>query len=106
MVIKVLGQVIVLGTKIIVGSIRETFRQAVANAARNTAQTVPKTPSTMPLDEAYKILNVTKEVKPADMQEIFEKMFKANDRQAGGSFYLQSKIVRARERIEIERGGI
>lgn len=31
-------------------------------------------------------------------------MFKANDRQAGGSFYLQSKIVRARERIEIDGG--
>lgn len=30
-------------------------------------------------------------------------MFKANDRTTGGSFYLQSKIVRARERIEMER---
>lgn len=32
-------------------------------------------------------------------------MFKANDRTTGGSFYLQSKIVRARERIEMEREG-
>lgn len=29
-------------------------------------------------------------------------MFAQNDRKAGGSFYLQSKIVRARERLEME----
>jgi mitochondrial import inner membrane translocase subunit TIM16 len=29
-------------------------------------------------------------------------MFDANDPKNGGSFYLQSKILRARERIELE----
>ena len=75
----------------------------------------------MPLDEAYKILNVKPGTSPEELQTVggraeaqltalihmmqrFESMFKANDRQAGGSFYLQSKIVRARERIEIDGG--
>lgn len=60
----------------------------------------------MTLDEAVKILNV----KPpqggkADMEEVmdrFKRLFDANDPQKGGSFYLQSKILRARERIEAE----
>ena len=29
-------------------------------------------------------------------------MFKVNDKKAGGSFYLQSKVVRAKERLEWE----
>jgi len=34
--------------------------------------------------------------------ERFKKLFDANDPQKGGSFYLQSKILRARERIEVD----
>lgn len=32
----------------------------------------------------------------------FKRLFDANDPAKGGSFYLQSKILRARERIELE----
>lgn len=34
--------------------------------------------------------------------ERFKKLFDLNDPQKGGSFYLQSKILRARERLEME----
>lgn len=34
--------------------------------------------------------------------ERFKKLFDVNDPQKGGSFYLQSKVLRARERIESE----
>ena len=34
--------------------------------------------------------------------ERFKRLFDANDPKKGGSFYLQSKILRARERIEME----
>jgi import inner membrane translocase subunit TIM16 len=58
------------------------------------------------LEEACKILNV----KPpqqgkANMEEVmerFKRLFDANDPKKGGSFYLQSKVLRARERIESE----
>lgn len=64
----------------------------------------------MTLDEACRILNV----KPpaggqADVEAVMERykrMFDANDPQKGGSFYLQSKIVRAKERFEREMGPI
>lgn len=60
----------------------------------------------MTLDEACKILNV----KPpqggqANVDEVmarFKTLFDANDPKKGGSFYLQSKILRARERIEAD----
>ena len=34
--------------------------------------------------------------------ERFKKLFDNNEPKKGGSFYLQSKILRARERIELE----
>lgn len=34
--------------------------------------------------------------------ERFKKLFDLNDPGKGGSFYLQSKVLRARERIEME----
>jgi len=37
-----------------------------------------------------------------DVMERFKKLFDVNDPQKGGSFYLQSKVLRARERIENE----
>lgn len=64
----------------------------------------------MTLDEACRILNV----KPpqggqANMEEVIERykrLFDANEPEKGGSFYLQSKIVRAKERLEREVGPI
>jgi import inner membrane translocase subunit TIM16 len=37
-----------------------------------------------------------------DVTERFKRLFDVNDPKKGGSFYLQSKILRARERIESE----
>lgn len=59
----------------------------------------------MTIDEACNILNVKKDVAKADesaLQDLlknYEKMMKMNEKT---SHYLQSKIVRARERIEAE----
>jgi import inner membrane translocase subunit TIM16 len=36
------------------------------------------------------------------VMERFKKLFDVNDPKKGGSFYLQSKVLRARERIESE----
>jgi mitochondrial import inner membrane translocase subunit TIM16 len=40
-----------------------------------------------------------------DMEHVmtrFKKLFDVNEPKNGGSFYLQSKVLRARERIEME----
>ena len=36
------------------------------------------------------------------VMERFKKLYDLNEPKKGGSFYLQSKILRARERIELE----
>lgn len=37
-----------------------------------------------------------------NVMDRFKKLYDLNDPQKGGSFYLQSKVLRARERIEME----
>ena len=37
-----------------------------------------------------------------DVMARFKKLFDVNEPKNGGSFYLQSKVLRARERIEME----
>jgi len=58
------------------------------------------------LDEACKILNVSPpkggEANLGNVHEHFKRLFDLNDPKKGGSFYLQSKVLRARERIEME----
>lgn len=39
-----------------------------------------------------------------DVMDRFKRLFDVNDPKKGGSFYLQSKVLRARERIEMEVG--
>lgn len=60
----------------------------------------------MTLDEACRILNVSPpkggQVNTEQVTERFKKLFDLNDPKTGGSFYLQSKVLRARERIELE----
>ena len=61
------------------------------------------------MDEACKILNVAPgkmgNIEMEPMIERFKRLFDLNDPKKGGSFYLQSKILRARERIEREIQG-
>ncbi|KAI5300508.1 mitochondrial import inner membrane translocase subunit TIM16 [Ascosphaera atra] len=62
--------------------------------------------SGLTLDEACQILNVKPpqggQTNIEQVTERFKKLFDINDPEKGGSFYLQSKILRARERIELE----
>ncbi|CAG8472872.1 9838_t:CDS:2 [Dentiscutata heterogama] len=57
----------------------------------------------MTMEEACQILNIKKnDLNPEQVTRNYEHLFKVNDTSAGGSFYLQSKVVRAKERIELE----
>jgi mitochondrial import inner membrane translocase subunit TIM16 len=57
--------------------------------------------SGMTLEEAQQILNVDK-LDPEEAQKRYEHLFATNDKSKGGSFYLQSKVFRAKERIDEE----
>lgn len=62
--------------------------------------------SGLTLEEACKILNVgPPKGGQANMEQVterFKRLYDLNDPRKGGSFYLQSKVLRARERIEME----
>ena len=70
-----------------------------AGAAAATAAFKKK----MHVSEALKILNIEKEsLTSAILEEHYKKYFAANDPAKGGSFYLQSKIFRAKEAIDAD----
>nr|KAG5688089.1 hypothetical protein BaRGS_002694 [Batillaria attramentaria] len=56
----------------------------------------------MTLQEAMQILNLKSVEDLEALQKNYEHLFNVNDKSKGGSFYLQSKVFRAKERIESE----
>ena len=110
---RIIFQVALVGARVVGRAFNEAYKQA--NASSKYAQQVSKgntstannfASSGLTLDEACKILNVKPpQAGKADMESVmerFKKLFDINDPNKGGSFYLQSKVLRARERIEME----
>ena len=103
----------VTGTRVLSRAFAEAWKQASASSqyAKAQAKNNPGAANTfashgLTLEEACKILNVKPpqngKANMEDVTERFKRLFDVNDPQKGGSFYLQSKILRARERIESE----
>lgn len=53
------------------------------------------------LEEAKQILNV-QDLNSELITKNYDHLFKINEKKAGGSFYLQSKVYRAKERLDEE----
>uniref|UniRef100_A0A674GBY6 Mitochondrial import inner membrane translocase subunit TIM16-like n=1 Tax=Taeniopygia guttata TaxID=59729 RepID=A0A674GBY6_TAEGU len=78
--------------------------QAAANARGRTERPQSAAASriiSISLQEAQQILNVSS-LNPEEIQKNYDHLFKVNDKSVGGSFYLQSKVVRAKERLDEE----
>lgn len=56
----------------------------------------------MTLEEAKQILNIEDTKNVESITKNYEHLFNVNDRARGGSFYLQSKVFRAKERLDHE----
>ncbi|RHZ80555.1 hypothetical protein Glove_134g188 [Diversispora epigaea] len=114
MAARILSQIVVTGVKIFGNAFVAAYRQAAINAKnaqsshqnnirREAATRFSAVDSHMTMDEACKILNVKKN--DVDINQVtrnYEHLFKVNDTSSGGSFYVQSKIVAAKERIDEE----
>ncbi|PZD29628.1 Pam16 domain containing protein [Pyrenophora tritici-repentis] len=112
---RIITQVVFSGARIIGRAVSESYRQAAASQKYAAASQngggggSAFSSSNITMDEACQILNVG----PGKMGTIeldvvterFKRLFDLNDPKKGGSFYLQSKILRARERIEREVQG-
>jgi len=87
----------------------EAYQRVAANpeAAKAAAEQAKRSTTSflkneMSVREAQDILNFSNQ-KPrtlAELQERYEKYFNANDPKKGGSFYVQSKVFRAKEALE------
>ncbi|KAJ3124785.1 mitochondrial import inner membrane translocase subunit TIM16 [Nowakowskiella sp. JEL0407] len=101
---RVLTQILVVGVQIVGRAFVEAYKQAASQAPQAIAAGADAATrkTGMAADEALKILNVQKDTSLKEIIERFETLHKANDPKIGGSFYIQSKVVRARERLELE----
>jgi import inner membrane translocase subunit TIM16 len=112
---RIITQVVISGSKAIGRAATEAWKQASASSQYAKAQKASgnstggsafSSTSGLTLEEACKILNVKPpqngKANMEDVTERFKKLFDVNDPKKGGSFYLQSKVLRARERIEAE----
>uniref|UniRef100_A0A8C8SS45 Presequence translocase associated motor 16 n=1 Tax=Pelusios castaneus TaxID=367368 RepID=A0A8C8SS45_9SAUR len=106
---KYLVQIILVGVQVVGRAFTRALRQEFA-ASRATADARGQARSQsaaasrisgISLQEAQQILNVSK-LSPEEIQKNYDHLFKVNDKSVGGSFYLQSKVVRAKERLDEE----
>jgi len=107
---KFIAQIVVLGGQIIgkafAQALKQEFQTGAKQAARATTEGAKKAATNnaaagISLDEARQILNV-KDLNPEEIQKSYDYLFGINDKKAGGSFYLQSKVFRAKERMDLE----
>ncbi|XP_026463928.1 mitochondrial import inner membrane translocase subunit Tim16 [Ctenocephalides felis] len=108
---KIIAQIIVLGGQVVARAFAKALQQEIrasqeaakraggGRQGQNRAEANARTGIT--LEEAQQILNVDK-LDPELVKKNYEFLFAANDKAKGGSFYLQSKVVRAKERIDQE----
>ncbi|XP_069761476.1 mitochondrial import inner membrane translocase subunit tim16 [Narcine bancroftii] len=106
---KYLAQIIIVGAQVVGRAFTRALRQEFAaskaaaeaqgRAGRQSA--AASSISGMSLQEAQQILNVAK-LSTEEIHQNYEHLFKVNDKSVGGSFYLQSKVVRAKERLDEE----
>ncbi|CAF0845298.1 unnamed protein product [Didymodactylos carnosus] len=108
---KQLMQITILGAQLIGRAFTKALRQELqyAQTATQSGKTTTQAVQAdriagMTLQEARQILNmsVNESVTAEELKANYDYLFQINDRTRGGSFYLQSKIYRAKERIEQE----
>ncbi|KAI4334772.1 hypothetical protein L6164_013482 [Bauhinia variegata] len=101
---KILANLIVMGGGILARAVVQAYRQALANAAKNgvAQETIQNTirgaRKVMTQQEARQILGVTEETPWEEILQKYDNLFERNAK--NGSFYLQSKVHRAKECLE------
>jgi mitochondrial import inner membrane translocase subunit TIM16 len=98
---RILANVVVAGASVGVKAFMQAYQQAAAGGggARRAAQTAVGLSKQMKRAEAREILNVEEGDDCDTIKGSFETLMKANGPDDGGSFYLQSKVFRAHEKL-------
>ncbi|KAF3913133.1 hypothetical protein AA313_de0202517 [Arthrobotrys entomopaga] len=114
---RIIFQIVSTGSRVVGRAFVEAYKQAnashkyaAATAAAGHAR--DRDFSGLTLDEACRILNVktpdtSGKLTGLTMEEVasqYKRLYDANDPAKGGSFYIQSKVYRAQERIASQLG--
>ncbi|XP_058101714.1 mitochondrial import inner membrane translocase subunit PAM16 like 2-like isoform X2 [Magnolia sinica] len=106
---KILANLIVIGSGILARALVQAYRQALANAsktgvAQETIQnTVHRTSKIKTEQETRQILGVTEASSWEEIMKKYNTLFERNAK--NGSFYLQSKVHKAKECLEAAHQG-
>ena len=107
---RVLANLLVAGGAALARAASQAYRQALANAQRTGVASEAANAASgargafgrkaMTAEEARLVLGVEASATYAEVLARYERLFASNEK--GGSFYLQSKVYRARESLERE----
>jgi import inner membrane translocase subunit TIM16 len=108
---KVIAQGILLGVSILARALPAAYASALANARKTGADKAAEEAARkgasflgkarMSKDEALQVLNLSEgEATVEAVQKQYERYFESNKVENGGSFYLQSKVYRAKELLD------
>ncbi|KAG8379573.1 hypothetical protein BUALT_Bualt07G0103000 [Buddleja alternifolia] len=100
---KLLANLIIMGSGIMARAFVQAYRQALANASRNgvaqeAVNNIRRGSKMMTETEARQILGVTEHSSWEEILKRYDNLFERNTK--NGSFYLQSKVHRAKECLE------
>mmetsp|Transcript_17798 Transcript_17798/g.30246 ORF Transcript_17798/g.30246 Transcript_17798/m.30246 type:complete len:131 (-) Transcript_17798:384-776(-) len=102
---RILAQIVVPVIAVLARALPAAYAQAVQNAKKNGVDAAKQSASIisrrMAKDEALMVLNLSEQEATAEaVQQQYEKYFAANAVENGGSFYVQSKVYRAKEMLD------
>eukprot|EP00584_Thalassiosira_punctigera_P019017 CAMPEP_0172572924 /NCGR_PEP_ID=MMETSP1067-20121228/135928_1 /TAXON_ID=265564 ORGANISM="Thalassiosira punctigera, Strain Tpunct2005C2" /NCGR_SAMPLE_ID=MMETSP1067 /ASSEMBLY_ACC=CAM_ASM_000444 /LENGTH=134 /DNA_ID=CAMNT_0013365515 /DNA_START=1092 /DNA_END=1496 /DNA_ORIENTATION=- len=108
---RILAQGVVAGIAVLARALPAAYAAALQNARKSGADKAAEEAARkgasflgkvrMCKDEALMVLNITeKEATAEAIQRQYDRYFEANKVEKGGSFYLQSKVYRAKELLD------
>mmetsp|Transcript_18295 Transcript_18295/g.38379 ORF Transcript_18295/g.38379 Transcript_18295/m.38379 type:complete len:138 (-) Transcript_18295:581-994(-) len=108
---RVIAQGVLLGVSILARALPAAYGAALANARKSGADKAASEAAKkgasflgkarISKDEALQVLNLSEgEATVEAIQKQYERYFEANSVEKGGSFYLQSKVYRAKELLD------
>ncbi|KAL6552355.1 hypothetical protein OROHE_007719 [Orobanche hederae] len=100
---RILANLLIMGSGLMVKAFAQAYRQALANASKNgvaqeAVQNIKRGSKMMSASEARQILGVSENSTWEEILQRYDNLFERNTK--SGSFYLQSKVHRAKECLE------
>ncbi|XP_020251749.1 mitochondrial import inner membrane translocase subunit PAM16 like 2-like [Asparagus officinalis] len=103
MAAKILANLIVMGSGILGRAVFQAYRKALENASKNgvaheAINNIRRPSKVLTEQEARQILGLTEQASWEEVLQKYDALFERNAK--NGSFYIQSKVHRAKEALE------